>query len=620
MSRKLRTLLKQNRNLEEKIFYEPRETDWREELITSQELSDALSCLSSQIIESQSDELCVLRMLNDVKNITGRPLPTYEKNALQVVEILFNYLREHSNFDPKYYHILNSLQLAFTRLSLNDLSYLDNPKHVAVKFLEKLTTLGYHFDKDAGKLAQYFIHAIELLIDRLANRDHVTNQTFMMADQKLDEYFEGFNDKAAANVNKILADIEKQSREAQANEYTEQLIKSKTQGDEMPIFLLDFFENHVSPILYDTIAEHGVQSKQTQQLLTDIDTLTWSITCPFGDPDYNKRFEADVSDMMKRIYQLFEKYNKVNNYIQDFFIETEDLHARKLNGQRVNYDVMISADIFADEEYESNDIDSWYQPPQDSTFFDLESLEEGKWYHLTHEGEEIRSKLLLINGLSKELYFVNLSGELVVKVSFDDTDYLSQNLKPTQIDEQIRYQHATKALVRELTCRLDILKNEYRILLDRRARDLEEQKKQEEEARIAVQRQIAEDRRQQILKRQEEIKLEAERQAEQRRLEELDAKQRFHIKGIYRKLKPGAVIAYKCESGKWKEASLTLISKTTQRHIFSDNKGDKVLEPTKQEVLELIEKQHLKVLKQADNGPDPLQSLVKERRQKLSQM
>lgn len=619
MSRHIRTLLKKNRILEEKIFYEPRETDWREQLITTQELSDALSCLANRIIENENQELCVLRMLNDIDSIDGRPLPAFEKNALQVVEILFNYIREHSNFDSKYYHILNSLQLAFTRLSLNDLSFLDNSKHVAVRFLEQLITLGHHFDKDAGKLSQYFIHAIELLIDRLANRDAVTNQTFMMAHQKLEEYFEGFNEKVDTNTAQILSEIEAKSKAAQADKFTEQLIKSKTQGEEMPIFLLDFFENHITPVLHNIISLHGVNSKQTQQLLTDMDTLTWSITCPYGDPDYNTRFEADVESAMKRIYLEFRQGDELNEYVKDFFIEIEQLHSRKLQGHRVDYDVMISADIFADEEYEKDELESWYTPATQNKF-DIAALKEGTWYHLELPEGEVRSRLLLISELTKELVFVNLSGELTLKVSFDDTEYLSEKIKPTEIDEAVRYAHATKSLTRELTTRLELLKSEYQKLKEQKARDDAEQRRQEEEAKLALQKKIEEERRQQVLAEQEAIKKAAEKQAEERRLEELDAQERFFVKSVYRKLTPGVLVAYQEESGKWREVTLSLISKTTSKHIFSDNKGNKITEPTKDELFELIKKKRIKVLKEAEQDGELLQSLVRDRRKQLSQI
>jgi|GEM_PF-2743870 len=617
MSRQLRNLLKQNRNLEEKIFYDTRASDWRKDLINSQELSEALSCLSQKVIENQSDELSLLRMLNDIDKIKGRPLDAFEKNALQVVEIIFNYLRQNSHFDPRYYHVLNSLQLAFTRLSLNDLSFLDNPKHVAVRFLEKLVELGYHFDKNAGKLAKYFIHAVELLVDRLANRDSVTNQTFMMADQKLDEYFESFNDKATANTGRILADIDKRSRHEQANQYTEQLVNSKTQGEEIPIFLLEFFENHVKPIMHRTISDHGVKSKQCQQLLTDMDTLIWSITCAHGDPSYNDRYEADVTGAMKRLYQLFDQHNELSDYVKAFFIEAEDFHHQKLQGKRINYDVMISADIFADEEYENDDNLHWYEG-SNKAFFDIESLKEGHWYFITNGDDQHRCQLLMSNTLTRQLFFINLSGELVVTVDYEDTDFLAANVTPIDREEQLGYRHATKSLTRELQARLEILKNEYQLLLDKRARDKEEKHRQEIKAREAVQKRIEEEKRQQILKRQEEIRREAERLAEQRRLEELDARQRFHIKGIYRKLKPGVLIAFKTDQGRWTEASLSLISKTTQKHIFTDNHGKKILEPSKDELLDLIGELRIKVIKEADASRDALSSLVKERRQRLS--
>lgn len=619
MSRQLRNLLKQNRNLEEKIFYEPRKADWHKELINSKELSEALSCLSSRIIEHETDDLSILRMINDLEKIKGRPLGAYEKNALQVVEIIFNYIRQNTSFDPQYIHVLNSLQLAFTRMSLNDLSFLDNPKHVAVKFLDKLIELGHHFDDNAGNLAKFFIQAIVLLIDRLANRDRVTNQTFIMAAQKLDEYYESFTDKANTNIAKIHAEVDKASRQEQANQYTKQLISSKTQGEEMPIFLLDFFENQVAPILHQTISKHGVKSKQCQQLLTDMDTLHWSITCPHGDPGYNARYEADVSAAMKRLYQTFEKNKELSNYVKEFFIETETLHNLKLKGQRVQYDVMIAADIFADEEYENDEPSYWFEESSSSSFFDIESLQEGRWYYLIKDNNQHRCQLLLRSHLTQQLLFTNLSGELVASVEFDNTDFLTKNLQPIDLEEKVEYRHATKALMRELKARLGILKNEYQLLLEQKARDRQEQQRMEEAHRKEVQKRIEEEKQLQIQKRQEELRKEAERIAEERRLEELDAKQRFHVKGIYRKLKPGAIVAYKNDADKWLEVSLMLISRTTQRHIFTDNKGNKIIEPDKNEVFELIGKERLKVVKEASQTSDTLHSLVKQRRQRLSQ-
>jgi len=619
MSRQLRNLLKQNRILEEKIFYLPRETDWREQLISSQELSDALSCLSSQILENKQADMCVLRLLNEVDFIKGRPLPAFEKNALQVVEILFNYLREHSSFDPQYYHILNSLQLAFTRLSLNDLSFLDNDKHVAVKFIERLIVMGHHFDQGAGKLARYFVHAVELLLDRLANKEQVTAQTFMMAYQKIDEYFSGFNDKITANVNRLLAEIEDESRVAEADHFTLELIKGKTQGDEMPVFLLDFFENQLAPVLHKTITRFGTQSKQCQQLLTDMDTLTWSIVYPLCDEHYRQRFEADVTQAMKRLFQIFSEQETLDTYVKEFFIEAESLHAKKLQGQRVQYDVMISADIFADEEYEKDDPETWYQSSQDK-IVDIDSLQEQSWYSLTLSNETVRCRLLMINRLIKALIFVNMSGELVLKISFDEVHQLAGKLQPLTEEDKIKYPHAKRALIRELNTKLDILKLEYKKFQQQKAKDAKEQKAQEERTRLAVKLQMEKDKHAQTIRRQREIREAKERAAEERRLEDLNAQQRFYIKGIYRKLAPGVTIAYKSESGHWKEATLTIISKTTQKHIFSDNRGNKVLEPSKDEVLELIETQRLKVIKSADNASEQLKSLVKQRREKLRQL
>ncbi|MGX5201217.1 DUF1631 family protein [Aliikangiella sp. IMCC44632] len=617
MSRELRNLLKQNRNLEEKLFYEPREDDWREAQINSKELSEGLSYLAKRILNNQDTELSILKMINEVDKLKGRPLPAFEKNALQVVEIAFNYLRANAKREKKFYHVLNSLQLAFTRLSLNDLSFLDNPKHVAVKFLNKLTAFGTQYDNNAGKLAQFFIQAVELLVDRLANREQVTGKTFAMADKMLSEYIFGFNDKVNTNVVNVLAEADRQNREIEAEAFTEKLIKSKTQGEEIPIFLLDFFENQMSPFLYQTIKQHGVKSKQTQQLLTDMDSLAWSVTASFGDPDYETRYAADVTPAMKRIYNELNDIGAVNDYITDFFREIEDMHARKLRGERVEFDVMISADIFADEDYEKDEVVYWNED-SGKAFFDIDSLHENSWYFLDKESEQVRCKLLNKNPLTQQLIFTNLSGELVCTIRYDDTDYLANHLTPIQSENKIEFKHAIKALIVELQSRLEILKSEYENFLNKRAKDKKQQIEQEEKSRIAVQQQLAEEKRLLQIKQAEEAKRKLEQAAEARRLEEMDAKQRFIIKGNYRKLKPGAQVAYKTESGKWTEASLMLISKTTQRHIFTDSKGNKVAEPDKDEVFQLFKTERLKILKEATSAQDPLTSLVKQRREKLS--
>jgi hypothetical protein len=617
MSRKLRVLLKKNRRLEEKIFYEPRKDDWRKDLITHKELSDALTRLANRVISSDKSELSVLKMLNQVDYVTGRPLAAFEKNALQVVEILFNYLRVHTEFDHRFFHILNSLQLSFTRLALDDLSFLDNPKHPAVIFLEKLIDIGYHFDENAGKLTNYFIHAIELLVDRLASKSEVNSQLFAQAQKRLSEYTQGFEEKSTLSKNKLIAEIQKKSRQIEADQYTSHLIKSKTEGDEIPIFLLDFFENQLSQILHSIILQHGTQSKQCQQLLTDMDTITWSISCPFEDPDYKTRFEADVNDTMKRLYSYFKDADLLNDYVQSFFMETEELHRNKLAGKRVHLDMMISADIFSDDIYDDEELDVWGQKNKEK--IELTSLTEGDWYYLEIDGKKVRSHLLMINELTEELYFVNSSGELLTTISFDEQEFLTRNLEVFSLKEDIHFDSAIEYLEHELTNKLSVLQIEYDRFLQQAQIDEKQKEQLEERARLAVLRRLELEKQQAEKERLARLE---EKQNEQDAIiaqEKIDAEKRFKAKGILRKLGPGSKVALLLDSERWTEASLMLISRTTQRYIFADASGKKVSEPTKNELIDMIDRQTIKVLKVNANASDPLQSLVKQRRKSLDQ-
>lgn len=619
MSKQLRSLLKQNRVLEEKLFYESRGDDWRESIITQRELTAAISLLFNQIQENHQPTLCVLSMLNDIQQIRKRPLDAYEKNALQVVQLIFNYLREHSAFDAEHYRILNSLQIAFTRLSFNDLSFLDNAKHPAILFLNKLLQLDKYFHAEAGEVAKFFTQAIELLVDQIANREKVNNQTFIAANKTLGEYAKSFSDKISNNINAIFNDLEKQSRQAQADFYTKKLINDKTDGEEMPVILIDFLQNEISPILHKIISKHGAKSKQCQQLLTDLDTLSWSIIYPLVDDDYRNRFENDVAASMKRLYLLMEENHAFNQYVKDFFFEIESIQNRKLNGERVQLDVMISADIFADEEYESDSIDEWHYPVKKSTL-DVNTLEEGAWYEVEHKNLDIRCQLLAIDELNKQLIFTNLSGNIVLQFDYTSTEEI--DVTPLETTDPLQFNHALKATEKELITRLDILNKEYRAFVIQKEK-LDQQKKRQKQLEIqakkAIQRKIENEKRLEELKKKEQKKRLEQQRAEEVRLANLSAHQRFHVKNTYRNLQPGAQIAYKNDSGQWLKLTLSLFSETTGRYIFSDGSGKNILQPDKKELSELIDSLRLKVVKSA-GASDPLQSLVIARRKKLNSL
>ncbi len=614
-SKQIRKRLKQARDLEEKIFYNTRKGDWREEVITTHDLSSVMTYLANQILDNQSNSLCVLSLLNSVELTRARPLAPYDKNALQVVQIIFNYLREHSNYKPGQYHILNSLQIAFTRLSLNDLSFLDNPKHPAVLFLNKIIKLSNYFQPDAGELINIFTGVIKLLVDRIANTERVTSELFASTNKELDNYFESLSEKINHNTRLVFHDLEKESRVIQAQEHTDQLIQSKTSDEEIPVFLLDFIQNEISPILKSTIEKHGLQSKPCQQLLTDVDTLIWSITYPRLDNDYEYRFNADVPDAMKRIYALFEENNCFQEYAKSFFFEVEELHTKKLQGERVEHDMMISANIFADETYEKDEFNSWEKPEQEIEHIELQDLKEGQWYYLVQAEQARKCQLLVIDHTTQQLAFVNRSGELILKVKFIEAKSTLGSLSPIYEEENFDYQDAIQSLEQTLENKVKILKNQHdKFLLEKKKIaekeqlriNLEEARKQE------IREQEEKEKRLQQIQQEKMLRLRKERKEEEKRLGKLNSEQRFGLKRIYDHLIPGVQIAYKNDHDKWQSLTLSLISEITQRYIFVDGLGKKVFEPDKKQLNELVDTLRIKIVKPANRITGSFQSPTEE--------
>ncbi|MEP2302722.1 MAG: DUF1631 family protein, partial [Kangiellaceae bacterium] len=136
---------------------------------------------------------------------------------------------------------------------------------------------------------------------------------------------------------------------------------------------------------------------------------------------------------------------------------------------------------------------------------------------------------------------------------------------------------------------------------------------------LAVRRRLEMEKIQAENERQEKL---AQKKKEQDAIiaqEKIDAEKRFKAKGVLRKLGPGSKVALLLDSERWTEASLMLISRTTQRYIFADANGKKVSEPTKNELIDMIDQQTIKIIEVNSKTSDPLQSLVKQRRQTLNQ-
>ena len=99
---------------------------------------------------------------------------------------------------------------------------------------------------------------------------------------------------------------------------------------------------------------------------------------------------------------MFSQKKWVVEEVSDFFVEAEAIHKKKLEGRRIDCHTIIVANIFSDEDFES-DFESSWSNDQDSNKFDIESLQEQHWYHLDHDGSQLKCQLLCVSELIKQL-------------------------------------------------------------------------------------------------------------------------------------------------------------------------------------------------------------------------
>ncbi|MCO7224063.1 DUF1631 family protein [Pleionea sp. CnH1-48] len=603
------------RELESKLF---REHDKKKALhdveLSAQDVSSVLQNIYRDVLKAPTpaeSPLANYEIVQTLYNYLAKDkdfhIPPVIKSSLQLIELSYQFLAGLTEQHEEIQRLMQLMAISWAQLAVHTPEFLQIKQHSSKVALSKILMLGECWDKRGGKLAKKLLEGIRMVLTQL-NQKGCNPRLYEQATNRILSLENAFNQYRTDRLKKIVETKRMQEREIKADQFITDYIKEQTEAKEQPVFLLEFMENFLSPYLKKIFMETGPVGQKWHQAIEDAETLMWSIDSPFSNQfveEYNER----VPQALRRLYEAIDAMMPESNNLHDFFYELEDAHIKKLRGERLDYHTMITSPIF-------EDLDTTKTQPIIVDFSSEldEMLDDDDWYYLIQEGKRFRCQLVPREYTGKWLVFVNLSGALIASIDTQSPSFHPSNLPLVAIEPHNYWEELTEYLERILSRRVRLLEEQFQRMAAEIAADKARKQAAEEEARAQIRKRLEEERERQEAQRRQAEEERAKAIAKARADEARMAQKRLKAKKTVESLMPGAVISYQGEGIIEQQLTLNIISTTTSKYIFTDQKGARRLDPKENDLIELFASGRAKLLEQGEDFEQKLQLLVADQR------
>ncbi|NVJ58872.1 MAG: DUF1631 family protein [Gammaproteobacteria bacterium] len=611
MNKTIFELTRRNRELERLLF---REKDKKNNVnykeLSSQELLGILQQLFRDVMKASSPEESPLTDYEIVSAIYQKltsdrefHIPGKIKSSLHLTELTFQYLNGITEEHVEIKRLLQLLALSWAQLAVHSPEFLQVTQHPAKLVLSKLLMLGECWDQRSGNLAKKLLDGIRLVLGQL-NQKGANPKLYEQASNRIQSLEAAFNEYRTDRLKKIVEVKRKAEREAKADKFVNDFIREKTVGEEFPVFLLEFLENYLSPYLKSVFMETGPVGQKWHNAIEDCETLIWSISAPYSQ-NFVDEYQKKVPPALKRIYEETDALFPGSGGLQDFFYELEGVHIKKLNGERVDFHSLITSPIFEDLDLDDS------TPEQIDYSAQVDGmLNDDDWYYLIQKGKRFRCQLVPREYTANWLVFVNLSGALIAEFDMTSASFHPSQLPLVNIDSHNYWQELTQYQERIMERRVAVLEEQYNKVQQEIAANQAQKLEAEEEARRVIRQKIEEE-----LSKQQDKKrrLEEERAKALSKAREEEAQlehKRIEAKKLVDSLMAGAIVRYTPKDKKSRRLTLSIISVTTNKYIFTDPRGQRVLDPQEEQLVDLFAADQLELLEQGKEFEDTLKTLV----------
>lgn len=553
-----------------------------------------------------------------------KEIPTLSEIA-RFIDGLFDFFSEKGRIVKAFSQQTLRLKPLFYKLAILDYRLLSGKNQIGKLLLNRLARIGASLSNNSPLISE-----VETILDSLIKSTGQLNQLEPL-NAKIEKSYQQLNN-FLAGIEKKAKIFEKRSREIAAGQSKANAAKSWVKSNlntvyssfNLPAYIKDFIHDSLQHLIFLEKLKESPQSEK--DCLSLVKKLALSLKPVDSEKDLEILTQIQLSTIdllrpeLEKTSLVEIEANALLRNIEDDFKKTIEFSNANIEENSKEEIIRLKPRSFLEIESESNlmeehsennteelSIDEWAAVQLETAMAnapnkvqesmgnqeatnasedvnEMLSWKEGDWFDIRTDNSVSRCKLASIISESQMYIFVDFQGVKVFESNFNELERLIDSKKIRKIKSRPSFESA--------------LKNTLNKTLAEQQEKIEEEKRQ---AKLARQEEIR--RQQEALKKEQELlRMQKEREAA---IEEAILKVKSMAVGSWAQVE---------KNGQVKKCKFAARIASSNKYIFTDRSGIKILEPTLQELAAMVVDNKIELTIENDMFGKALASVITKRR------
>lgn len=336
-----------------------------------------------------------------------------QSNLIDLVGMLFDFVREEKNLADEHKNVLFHLQNLYCQVALRDSSFFHNTRHPAHLLLNRMVQAGNQY-RGAGEQEQLG-EAIETTVRQALVAYQHDDRLFERLLQQFDQQLEEVQKRVDRRERRAIDAAKGREKLVFARKHARGFVEVCVKRHNPPEIIREFLQAAWSDVLVFYFLRTGPSSPQWQEKARIAEELAWSCT-PLNE-EQQKKFVARKEPMMAGVQQALEQLGcysdaEIQRLIQDIQTCQQAVQTQQHAVVESLSNSLPSSMSEADEE-ELRSVGKVEEPPLDEAARELtEKLKHvrfGTWFDFKEPPQ--RLKLAWFSPTTHRYMFVDSSGQ-----------------------------------------------------------------------------------------------------------------------------------------------------------------------------------------------------------------
>lgn len=207
-----------------------------------QDVVNALNLLAHDGIDGfPTHALNHKQLVSDLKQVLierfdgDKALSESNLDLINLVGLLFEYILDDRNLDPRMQAMIGRLQIPVLKVVLNTPNFFNSPSHPARRFLDRLATAAIGWSDTPNKHNQRYFRELRLLVDRVIEEIDANPSVFNDCDLALESFLSIENKRRAVISQRTKRTEEGKIKSRLAQEFVDNTINDLTAASSAPL-------------------------------------------------------------------------------------------------------------------------------------------------------------------------------------------------------------------------------------------------------------------------------------------------------------------------------------------------------------------------------------------------